>query len=82
MWITCGVDVEDHEPITGYYCQCFLGSRTVDSCTHVANVIWFLDYAWHQLNIKYLSNALLECIQDAGNRNDIHDENDKLIDLV
>lgn len=78
LWITYSVDVEDDEPITGYYCQCFSGSRIVGSCAHVASVIWFLGYARHQPNIKYPSNALLECIQDAGNRNDIHDENDEL----
>jgi hypothetical protein len=37
----------DGKNVTGWYCQCRIGTRTVGSCSHVASVIWFLAYARH-----------------------------------
>ena len=59
---------ENNEPITGYYCTCVSGSRTLGSCAHVASVLWFLGYARHQPNTKYPSVTLLNHIKDAANR--------------
>lgn len=70
LWISYTVDNEvDNEPITGYYCQCFSGARTVGSCAHIASVIWFLGYARHQANMRYPSDAILHAVVDAGGRN-------------
>ncbi|RVE41092.1 hypothetical protein evm_014257 [Chilo suppressalis] len=33
------------DSITGYYCNCKSGSRTVGCCSHVMVVIWFLSWA-------------------------------------
>ncbi|XP_011263507.2 uncharacterized protein LOC105255738 [Camponotus floridanus] len=46
----------DHKHILGYYCTCQSGARIVGCCAHVASVIWFLGYARHQPNIRYLKH--------------------------
>eukprot|EP00733_Pompholyxophrys_punicea_P000478 Pompholyxophrys_punicea_v1_NODE_135_length_3273_cov_11.162523.p3 type:complete len:160 gc:universal NODE_135_length_3273_cov_11.162523:2494-2973(+) len=33
--------------VTGSYCTCSAGMRTVGCCAHVASVVWFLSYARH-----------------------------------
>ncbi|KMQ84946.1 hypothetical protein RF55_16831 [Lasius niger] len=90
LWITYKNNKtleEADEPITGYYCTCVSGSRTLGSCAHVASVLWFLGFARHQSNIKYPSNALLENIRDAANRHDqgdidMRDENIEIVEPV
>jgi len=56
------------EPITGWYCRCKQGARTLGCCAHIASIIWYLGYARHQQNVRYPPNNLLHQIQDAGNR--------------
>lgn len=55
------------EPITGYYCTCQAGARTLGTCSHVCSVLFYLGYARHHL-VKYPSTSLLESVQDAANR--------------
>ena len=38
----------DGKTVTGWYCQCPIGTRIVGCCSHIASVIWFLAYARHQ----------------------------------
>lgn len=37
----------DTTKITGWYCQCKAGMRTLGCCAHVATIIWFLGYGRH-----------------------------------
>lgn len=63
------------DPITGTYCTCKVGARTLGLCAHLASVIWYLGYARHQEEqIKYPSNILLRSILDAAGR-DIGQQN-------
>ena len=39
---------QDGKTVTGWYCQCTIGTRIVGCCSHIASVIWFLAYAGHQ----------------------------------
>ncbi|OXA47752.1 hypothetical protein Fcan01_17179 [Folsomia candida] len=41
-------NLQDHNAITGYYCDCWQGARTVGMCAHVTCVIWFIGYKCHQ----------------------------------
>lgn len=78
LWITYNHNEDpNNKPITGYYCTCSSGSRTLGCCAHVASVIWFLGYARHQPNIKYPSTRLLDNIRDAGNRHNQDQEMDE-----
>jgi len=36
------------QKITGWYCQCKAGARTVGCCAHIASVIWYLGWARYQ----------------------------------
>ncbi|KMQ84797.1 vacuolar protein sorting-associated protein 13c [Lasius niger] len=58
---------EDEEPISGYYCTCQSGARTLGTCAHVASIVWYLSYARHQPNVKYPDNSLLNAIRDTNN---------------
>ena len=58
-------EVDVYALITGYYCTCLAGARTLGCCGHVTSVIWFLSYARHQENIKWPNNALLDNVLDA-----------------
>ena len=33
--------------ITGWYCQCKVGARTIGCCAHVAAVLWYLGHQRH-----------------------------------
>ena len=35
------------ESITGWFCTCKCGARTVGCCAHICSVVWFLGYARH-----------------------------------
>lgn len=35
-------------PISGWYCGCRSGARTVGCCAHIASVLWYLGYLRHQ----------------------------------
>ena len=79
LYITYNNQENNHGPsITGYYCTCKSGARTLGTCAHVASVIWFLGYARHQDNVDYPSTSLFHHISDAGNR-DPPNENVEII---
>ena len=59
----------ENDPISGYYCTCRSGARTLGTCCHVASVIWFLGYARHQPNQHYPQETILNEVSDTGNRN-------------
>lgn len=76
---------DDNHDIQGYYCTCKSGARTIGCCAHIASVLWFLGWARHQQYIKYPSEAILNYVEDAGNRNgneEPGDENDFIVDVV
>lgn len=45
------IDPNVRQSIQNYYCSCIHGRRTVGSCVHVANVVYFLWWARHQEEI-------------------------------
>lgn len=62
------VDLEA-QPITGYYCDCKSGARTVGCCSHVAAVLWYLGYARHQPEpVPTPQSVILDYVIDAGTR--------------
>lgn len=56
------------DPIQGTYCTCKVGARTLGMCAHTSSVVWYLGYARNENYVKYPTNVLLGCIQDAANR--------------
>lgn len=62
------IEEDDEEVITGYYCTCQSGARTLGTCAHVASVLWYLGYARHQAAIKWPQSNLLHATMDAANR--------------
>lgn len=52
-------------PISGWYCDCKVGAKTVGCCAHVASVLWYLGYARnHPYTLVPSKNPK---IQDAAN---------------
>ena len=50
IYIVClsqSYDVCVQPSITGWYCQCKVGDRTIDCCAHVAAVLWYLGHQRH-----------------------------------
>lgn len=39
---------EDGGKITGHYCQCMQGARSITTCGHITSVLWFLCYERHR----------------------------------
>lgn len=58
----------DDDPIRGYYCTCRSGARTLGTCVHITSALWYLGYARLQPNVHYPSHALINRIDDAGDR--------------
>ena len=52
-------------PITGHYCTCKNGARTLGACSHVTAIIWYLGFARHDENTKYPSTSVLHNVNDA-----------------
>lgn len=61
---------EDESVITGYYCTCQVGARTLGTCAHVSCVLWYLGWARHQPNVKYPDTSLLHTTLDVAHRAD------------
>lgn len=64
---------EDENIISGYYYTCQSGARTLGTCAHIVSVLWYLDYARHQLYVKYPQSNLLYTTMDAAHRADPED---------
>lgn len=56
----------DQAPITGYYCTCVSGARTLGCCAHVASVLWYLGYARHEENVRLPPTNLNQSVLDCG----------------
>lgn len=59
IWIEYGTSV------TGWYCECKVGARTIGCCAHIAAVLWYLGYARHQL-YSPIQDRLTENLYDAS----------------
>ena len=47
LWIQYTDNVNDIDPVKGWFCQCKAGARVVGCCAHVSFVIWYLSLARH-----------------------------------
>ena len=64
-------------PITGWYCGCRSGARTVWCCAHVASVLWLLGYYRNEtenseakpckVHIDYVKDAAVDTWIMSGN---------------
>ena len=59
--------------ITGTYCTCGAGARTIGMCAHAASVVWYLGYARHE-GVVLVKNELEEVIMDCKGVEDGEDE--------
>ncbi|XP_053380497.1 uncharacterized protein LOC123526886 [Mercenaria mercenaria] len=66
LWIEYNTG-SDQPPISGWYCGCKVGARTVGCCAHVASVLWFLGIDRHSstpdLGPQVASDALLDAAE-------------------
>ena len=58
----------DNERIRGYCCTCKAGAHTLGTCLYIESVLWYLGFARLQENVYYPSHALINAIDDAGDR--------------
>jgi hypothetical protein len=65
LWISYD-GMDGVEGITGYYCRCKQGARTVGCCSHVCAVLWFMGYQRHQDNPEIKVRRRTLNIRDAG----------------
>jgi len=56
------------EGITGWYCKCITGSRTVGMCSHICAVLWYLAIDRYEPTMRRPTRRLLGVALDAGNR--------------
>ena len=61
LWIEYNPDT-----VTGWYCTCKAGARTVGCCAHIASVIWFLGYQRYSLIKSGPSGGFLSSVMDAS----------------
>lgn len=63
LWIQYTIGIN---PITGWYCQCKTGVRTVGCCAHIASVLWYLGYFRNSGEvISRLSSQYTDYVDDA-----------------
>src|SRR5207237_7344464 len=82
VWITFMPNGTGAESITGYFCTCKCGSRTIGCCGHIASVLWYFGYARHNKeNLpkrKSLVGGIMDCAAAFANTLDPDLENGKL----
>ena len=69
----------DDVMVKGWYCQCRSGARVVDTCAHVASVVWFLGCARHRdidFNVSVDWSAYLTDAKDLPEPQLIDDDNE------
>ena len=65
------------DEITEWWCDCPIGSRFVDCCSHIASAIWFPSYARYQVNnYRMPSNDYLNFAVDVSQLSDFYDSTD------
>jgi hypothetical protein len=47
VWVSFNPDLTGIDAVTGYFCKCKQGSRTVGCCAHICCILWFLSHARH-----------------------------------
>jgi hypothetical protein len=47
LWIQFTPDGAGPESISGWYCSCKAGARTMGCCAHITSAVWFLGFARH-----------------------------------
>lgn len=49
LWIEYNSTLQNHHAITGYYCDCWAGARTVGMCAHVTCVsnIFYINHTYY-----------------------------------
>jgi hypothetical protein len=52
--------------VTGWYCTCKIGARTVGCCAHVASVVWYLGYQRYSEMKSTQLSKLLSVVTDAS----------------
>jgi hypothetical protein len=52
--------------VTGWYCTCKIGARTVGCCAHVASVVWYLGYQRYSKMKSTQSSKFLSVVTDAS----------------
>lgn len=77
LWIEYNVT-----EITGWYCQCRSGARTVGCCAHIASVVWYLGYRRHQdAAFQGPASSHITHIEDAGEDSDQGSEWEEFEDI-
>ena len=78
----------DNVNVTGWYCTCVNGCRVVGCCAHIASIIYYLAYAWHNLQqLRQRTFSYYNSIADAqdyselsdSDSNDSDDENSNIL---
>jgi hypothetical protein len=47
LWIQFQPNGTGNDSITGWFCQCKTGARTLGCCSHIACVLWYMGFARH-----------------------------------
>ena len=57
----------EEDRVTGWYCLCKTGARTIGCCAHIAAVIWYLSFdRYNERNEKTNSPNYDEFVQNAA----------------
>ena len=72
LWVEWDPKVNGSKSVTGWYCMCKAGMRTVGCCAHIAAVIWYLAIARYDKH-KFLRacNVSMEDIIDSRSIGDL-----------
>ena len=72
LWVEWDPKVNGSKSVTGWYCTCKAGMRTVGCCAHIAAVIWYLAIARYDKH-KFLRacNVSMEDIIDSRSIGDL-----------
>ncbi|CAG7717260.1 unnamed protein product [Allacma fusca] len=71
LWIQYRPGGEGHGSITGWYCRCQSGARTLGCCAHIVSVIWYFGIGRHLQNLKYPAENIAANLLDVRTRRQI-----------
>lgn len=54
--------------VSGHYCTCHVTANNSGTCAHVASILWYLGYAYHEAHVKYANGSTLHTSIDVTHR--------------
>ena len=75
LWISYNAD-EGAQNVSGWYCLCKAGARTVGCCVDIASVLWYLRYERHSSDALAADSVQIKHFLNAADKDCVSEDDD------